>query len=171
MKGFSHLLLGKLPFKKGLKGTFFILFLPLSFLFSEWQIVDMGGTVVGMNGITIAEGRNDGIKRVYAGSFNGHLYEYTFSSGNIVEIKPISSPIFTSHTLVGKLLTIYSPKEGVGDISIYNLSGARVFHLKNFLFRGKNTIELDRKIVRGIYLIAINWETGDKFVSKILKLR
>jgi len=52
-----------------------------SLLPANWEIIDMGGspTSMTMNGIAIARGRNDGINKIYAGSFDGHVYEFTYN--------------------------------------------------------------------------------------------
>ncbi|MFQ6093893.1 MAG: dockerin type I domain-containing protein [bacterium] len=44
-----------------------------------WTVVDMGGGAHTMNGVAIGPARNDGMNRVYAGNFDGHLYEFTWN--------------------------------------------------------------------------------------------
>ena len=51
---------------------------------NTWTKVDLGvgGSTSGMNKITLAAGRNDGVTRLYAANNDSHSYEFTYSAGS-----------------------------------------------------------------------------------------
>jgi len=66
---------------------------------SGWICADVGEGVPdhhGMIGVTVGQGRNDGINRVYGGHANRWLYEFTYSSGQWLKdsLRPINSSVY-----------------------------------------------------------------------------
>ena len=66
---------------------------------SGWICSDIGEGVPdhhGMIGVTVGQGRNDGINRVYGGHANGWLYEFTYSGGQWLKdsLRPINSSVY-----------------------------------------------------------------------------
>lgn len=89
---------------------------------SAWSAgVDIGGSPGGneMHNMTMGPGRNDGMTRIYAGSLDGYLYEFTWGASTFTQMTVGGMAGATTHAAVG---------DGCGDGTnrLYATRGANV---------------------------------------------